>query len=406
MKKLGHYEIIKVIGATELTMLYLARHIYLDKYVIVESSPMADNELLQKRLKFLAQLLGKLHHPKILPIVDSFEDGQMMYLVFEWSEDFKSLEAIIKQKNHFSLDEVLQFSLDVGYVLNYLHHNGVVHQNLQLTNILIGQNTFYLGGFILANTVQNPFDELRQRLDDARYAAPEWFLREPLCFEQDIWALGVCIYRMLSGKFPFEGDMEKEVGEYVVAGKCKPLGEIMSGLPENVVNLIHRMLSINKAERPSLTEVITTLEGQLYMTPLASAFLAMPFHQQFNRVHQAIRSACQKCRIKPIRVDENIMPSNIWQDIEKGIRESAFVIGDLSIVPGIGQTNPNVSFEVGLAYSLGKPTILLTQDVNTLPFDFRQQRAHVYSNTEENLQEFEKKLTELLQAIMKELGIR
>ncbi len=415
MPKIGHYEIIRMMGVTELTMLYLGRHIYLNNPVILEASPTSDNQNIENRLKFLAQLLSRLRHPQILRITDAFEDSKNMYLVFEWSEDLHSLETILKKQESMQLDEILKISLEISNVLNYLQHQGVVHQNIQPCNILLGQNTFYLGGFNLANTIEKPFEEYRQKLGDARYAAPEWFLREPICFEQDVWSLGICMYRMFAGQFPFEGQgprevngeiiPAKEVGTVVLEGKYIPLEKIAPNIPINIIRLVDRMISRKKEDRPKLAEIMSILEGQLYMTPLTNAFIAMPFHPQFNRVYDSIRTICQKCRVKPIRVDENIMPSNIWQDIEQGIKKASFTIADLSVVPGPSQSNPNVTFEVGLANSLGKPTILLTQDVNTLPFDFRQQRCLVYSNNEGSLQELENKIMKVIHEILKNLQI-
>ena len=401
MKKLGNYELGRCFGATELTMLYEARHIYLGKDLVIEASPAENDADLQSRLKFLARLLGNLRHPKILQIVDAFEDGKMMYLVFEWDKEIENLWMVLKKEKKLTVDRALNLFLEACNVIHYLHHNQVVHQNLQLINFLLAKNRFYLGGYTLANSLENPFAEDRRKLGDARYASPEWFLRDPICKEQDIWSLGVCLYYMLSGQFPFEGDEEKEVGEYVVEGKCTPLQELVPELPDAIATLVHRMLSREKSLRPDIGQIIEAVEGQLYLTPVASAFIAMPFHPQFNRVYQVIKKVCQNSRIKPVRVDENILPSNIWQDIEKGIGEAAFVIGDLSTVPGFGQSNPNVAFEVGIAYDLKKPTILLTQDVDKLPFDFKQQRAYVYQNDEEELQKLEKTLAEVIQAIMK-----
>ncbi len=396
MKKLGNYEIVKCIGATELTMLYLAQHRYLGKDLVIEASPVENDGELQQRLKFMAQLLGKLKHPKILTIVDAFEDGKMMYLVFEWSLEWQSLEQILRREERLDLDSSLKLSLEACQVLAFLHDQGVVHQNLQPQNFLLGENSFCIGGFTLANTLENPFTGGRQKLGDSRYASPEWFLREPVCKEQDIWGLGVCLYRMLSGKFPFEGDANKEVGEYVIEGNFKALSEILPGVPKCIEEIIHRMLSRKKEDRPSLKEIISTLEGQLYMTPVANAFIAMPFHPHFNRVYHAIRNVCQEKRVKPIRVDENLLPANIWQDIEHGIQESTFVIADLSPVPGPEQTNPNVAFEVGMAHSLGKPTVLLTQEIESLPFDFKQQRSLVYENQAEKISHLEQKLREVI----------
>ncbi|BBM87525.1 serine/threonine protein kinase [Candidatus Uabimicrobium amorphum] len=400
MAKLGHYEVIKCIGSTEKTMLYAARHPYLGRDVVIEASPSSCDTDLQKRLKFLAQLLGTLDHSNILPVFDAFEDGKMMYLVFNWpSEKLKSVERIVKDGGQISIDQALIYTLHLCEVLEFLEQKGVVHQNIHLQNLLVSENDFYLSGFNLANKVTNSHEEYREELMDGRYAAPEWIARHPLTCKQDIWSLGVALYNMLTGKYPFEGDEELSTAQVIIGGEYKRLNNFPN-IPQCLDELLQRIFVAEPEKRISVSEIKDIVSKELYKTPVGTVFIAMPFHMHFNRAYNAIKRVCQEHRLQPVRVDENFMPANIWQEIEEGINKANFIIGDLSPVPGFEQTNPNVAFEVGIAHHLQKPTVLLTQDIEKLPFDFKQQRVNAYANTEEGMVELEKKLHDIIKSIM------
>ena len=283
MSKLENYKIKKCVGATELTMLYLAQHKYLGSDLIIEASAYGHDKDLEQRLKYLAQLLGKLNHNKILPIVDAFEDKEKLYLIFSWQEQMNDLSSILKSEKKLSLDRSLKLTLDICDILGYLQNQKIVHQNLQPSNILITENSLFLGGFILANSLEKPFQGTICKLDEARYASPEWVLKKPLCFEQDIWGLGVCMYQMLSGKLPFEGDADKSTGQYIIEGKFEPLKELVPDIPDSINDLIIRLFSLKKEERPAIDEIKEIVAGELYKKPIANAFVAMPFHPQLIR---------------------------------------------------------------------------------------------------------------------------
>ena len=143
MSKLENYKIKKCVGATELTMLYLAQHKYLGSDLIIEASAYGHDKDLEQRLKYLAQLLGKLNHNKILPIVDAFEDKEKLYLIFSWQEQMNDLSSILKSEKKLSLDRSLKLTLDICDILGYLQNQKIVHQNLQPSNILITENSLF-----------------------------------------------------------------------------------------------------------------------------------------------------------------------------------------------------------------------------------------------------------------------
>jgi chorismate mutase len=139
-----------------------------------------------------------------------------------------------------------------------------------------------------------------------------------------------------------------------------------------------------RAARPTAFEAITRdiLEESTRDTDasalLASSsnlcFVMMPFRPELDLVYaEIIRPAAQALGLTVLRVDEMSVPGSITEQIRVAIQQSRVCVADLT------GRNPNVLYEIGMAHSLGKPTLLLTQDVAELPFDMRGLRVISYS---------------------------
>ena len=88
-----------------------------------------------------------------------------------------------------------------------------------------------------------------------------------------------------------------------------------------------------------------------------------------------IRPTIQASGDSCVRADDILAPGPIINDILRSIQESDYIIADLT------EQNPNVYYELGLAHASGKPVILITQNIDSLPFDLRHQRIIEYSDT-------------------------
>jgi hypothetical protein len=105
-------------------------------------------------------------------------------------------------------------------------------------------------------------------------------------------------------------------------------------------------------------------------------FVMMPFDPMFNGVWEhvlrpAVTALGDDCK----RADDFFSPGPILNDVLKSIREADYLIADLT------GKNANVFYELGIAHTLGKPVILLTQQLNDVPFDLRYQRLIAYEDS-------------------------
>lgn len=104
------------------------------------------------------------------------------------------------------------------------------------------------------------------------------------------------------------------------------------------------------------------------------AFVLMPFEADFDGVYtDLIVAPLQSAGFKVSRADSLLNQRNILADVVAGIARADLIVAD---VTGL---NPNVMYELGLAHALGKRTVMITQEISSLPFDLRPYRANEYS---------------------------
>ncbi|MDD3007200.1 MAG: hypothetical protein PHX30_06530 [Candidatus Pacebacteria bacterium] len=116
----------------------------------------------------------------------------------------------------------------------------------------------------------------------------------------------------------------------------------------------------------------------------------MPFEASFDTVYETIQSACTQANLYCERADNIWKSSTVIQDIFELIFCSSIVVADLS------GKNPNVFYEAGIAHTLGKPVVPITQNDSDIPFDINHHRYFRYSKNGDGLAELKDKLAERL----------
>jgi hypothetical protein len=128
----------------------------------------------------------------------------------------------------------------------------------------------------------------------------------------------------------------------------------------------------------------------------SSAFYLGPFVSPFNEIYEdIIKSGVEAMGLSITRADEIFGTRPIMQDIWESIFQSAVIIADVT------GRNPNVLYEVGLAHALGKPTIMLTQNIEDVPFDLKHYRCVLYENTARGATQLSSKLTGTIASLSK-----
>ncbi|WP_372365575.1 hypothetical protein [Candidatus Uabimicrobium sp. HlEnr_7] len=148
------------------------------------------------------------------------------------------------------------------------------------------------------------------------------------------------------------------------------------------------------AKRTSKMIVKPIFHSREYIVEPNKVFTLMPFTESWSTTvwQDYIRPTIEKCELKAVRADD-LYGHDIMEDIWKGICSSRFVIAEIT------GRNSNVFYELGIAHTVGKQVILLTQNVADIPFDLNRYRHIIYENSVEGYQ----RLCINLQATIREI---
>ena len=140
---------------------------------------------------------------------------------------------------------------------------------------------------------------------------------------------------------------------------------------------LYRFLLQNVRPRRQRPKVFQIPEHEEIITSLASAM--MPFNSKFTAVYNSICLAAEGVNLRCRRADNIWENPAIIQDVVTLIDRSQVVICDCT------ERNPNVFYEIGIAHTLGREVILITQNEDDVPFDLRHLRYILYNDTDEGL---------------------
>jgi hypothetical protein len=154
--------------------------------------------------------------------------------------------------------------------------------------------------------------------------------------------------------------------------------------------------SVPKSQRVAGFEVLKPLISTFStLVTDFDVFVLMPFKADMLPVYEDhIKPTCASLGLAVQRGDDFFTEHLVIEDIWKAMVSARLIVADCT------DRNPNVFYEIGLAHTLGKPTILLTQQSEDVPFDLRHLRYIAYQLTPRGMREFETKFKETVQNVL------
>ena len=210
---IGHYRVVSILGHGGMSTVYRGERDdaqYQQTVAIKVLHHATLHPRLRSRLHSERHILATLAHPSIARLIDSGElDDGTPYLVME-HVDGESIDAYCDSRTLF-VRERLELFVRVCAAVQFAHRNLVVHRDIKAANILVtGDGTPKLLDFgiakllapeTLAHTL--PVTRLQERILTPENAAPEQVLGRPITTATDIYALGVLLYQLLTGRSPY-----------------------------------------------------------------------------------------------------------------------------------------------------------------------------------------------------------
>ena len=202
----GRYRILKRLRRGGMSEVFLAFDEQTQQQVAIKIVTNSDSECVQ-RLQREARVLRKLSHPHILPLLDDGIFGSSYYLVMPYMQRGNLRERLMQGK--MTQEEAGIILHQLTDALAYAHTQGIIHRDIKPSNILLDTTDAchtYLADFGIAKILEEGSDITQTGflVGTPEYMAPE-LAEKPESVSSDIYAVGVLLYQMLTGRLPFTG---------------------------------------------------------------------------------------------------------------------------------------------------------------------------------------------------------
>ena len=256
LNKLGRYDIIRVLGKGAMGLVYEARDPNLDRRVAIKTikvenlSEEAAAEY-EARFRTEARSAARLQHPNIVSVYDSDRHGDMAYLVMEFIQG-EDLKQHLDGGKRYSLTQSLGMVADLLAALDYAHRQNIVHRDVKPANLLIESNgRVKLTDFGVAR-IQDSGEATRTQgtmVGTLKYMSPEQVQGVPIDSRADLFAVGVVLYQLLTGKRPFDGDTDFAIIQQIVGHTPAAPSTFSSALPAAIDAVVARALAKKREQR-------------------------------------------------------------------------------------------------------------------------------------------------------------
>jgi serine/threonine protein kinase/Tol biopolymer transport system component len=257
--RLGPYELVALLGHGGMGEVYRARDTRLNRTVAIKLLPPALNDSPHARSRFLreARAIASLSHPNVCIVHDVGDEAGLHFIVMEYLEG-EPLAACLS-RGPLSAEQVLQRGIEIADGLDHAHGLGVVHRDIKPGNIILTKGGAKLVDFGLAALRSSIFD--RETVEDAsitkpgqimgtlQYMAPEQLEGKETDARTDLFACGLVLYEMATGKRAFGGSSSAAIISAILGGTIPSIREVEATYSTDLDWAIRRCLGKTPQER-------------------------------------------------------------------------------------------------------------------------------------------------------------
>jgi serine/threonine-protein kinase len=256
LKKLGRYELVRVLGKGAMGVVYEGRDPNLDRRVAIKTvkvenlSEEAAAEY-EHRFRTEARSAARLQHPNIVSVYDSDRDGDIAFLVMEYIQG-DDLKHHLDRGVRYSLEQSLKMVRDLLSALDYAHRQSIVHRDIKPANLLIEPNgRLKLTDFGVAR-IQDSSEVTRTQgsmVGTLKYMSPEQVQGQKIDARADLFSVGVVLYQLLTDKRPFDGDNDFSIIHQIIGHNPPAPSSFNARLPTALDAVVARALAKDREQR-------------------------------------------------------------------------------------------------------------------------------------------------------------
>ena len=265
--QLDHYRIENVVARSGMASIFRGTDTRNGRPVAIKvpHPEMESDPVFFDRFRREQDIGTKLDHPGVMKVFAD-DDRSQIYMVMEWVEG-RLLRQLLNEQKKLPAERAVKIALTIARALDYIHAHGVVHRDLKPENVMIdASDNIKLIDFGIASNAgarRLTFAKLSQTMGTPDYISPEQVKGKRGDGRSDIYALGVMLYEMLTGKVPFQGPNPFAIMNDRLLNNPVPPREIDPEISPQLQEIIYRALERDPRKRyASAREFVWDLEHQ------------------------------------------------------------------------------------------------------------------------------------------------
>ncbi|MCL4499647.1 MAG: protein kinase [Chloroflexi bacterium] len=249
----GRYRIVESLGKGGAATVFKANDEVLGRVVAVKvlDERCGRDEAFIERFRREAQSAAGIHHPNVVTVFDTGQEGDAHFIVMEYIEG-RTLKSLLAD-GPLPADKSIRIAVQIARALAHAHRAGVVHRDVKPPNVIVTPDgVVKIADFGIARVLDEPgLTRTGKVLGTAEYLSPEQASGRGADERSDIYSFGVVLFEMLVGRPPFMGKNPVEVAARQVTEQPPLASELNAEVPGGLALLVSCFLSKNPDERPS-----------------------------------------------------------------------------------------------------------------------------------------------------------
>ena len=265
--QLDHYRIENLVARSGMASIFRATDLRTGQLVAIKipHPEIEADPLFFDRFHREAEIGKKLDHPGVMKVMPDDEQSRL-YMAMEWV-DGRLLRQILNETKKLPTERAVRITLAILDALNYIHSHGIVHRDLKPENVMVNSNDHIkLIDFGIAGSAGSrrlTFTKITQAMGTPDYISPEQVRAKRGDARSDLYAVGVMLYEMLTGKVPFTGANPFVIMNDRLLNNPIPPREIDPEISPQLQEIIYRALERDPKKRySSAREFAWDLEHQ------------------------------------------------------------------------------------------------------------------------------------------------